>query len=192
LDAARGPQTGDTGIAAKSRMTNGGIFGPKLSGKTTLAKELSRQYWLQEHIRSLVLDPNGEEWGQQAKVFKDSSEEGQALFWETVWKTQHMLIIVDESTQMIARDTELVPAFTRLRHLHHKLLVIGHSGTNLLPIMRQQLDIVYLFRQPESAAKYWSDSFARRELLGASTLNQYEFLQGGTYQPVLRRKLKNV
>lgn len=171
-------------------MTNGGIFGPKLSGKTTLAKELSRQFWIQHRIKSLVLDINGDTWGQQAMVFKDGSEAGQKAFWEVVWKAQDCLIIVDEATTTINRNADLTDVFTRLRHNHHKLLVIGHSGMNLLPIMREQLDTIYLFRQSEPAAKYWSESMARKELLGAAQLNQYEFLQATTYGNVMRRKLK--
>lgn len=153
-------------------MYSAGIFGPKLSGKTTLAKYLSRQYWQRHKIRSLVLDINSEQWGEQAWTTEDNDK-----FWDAVWKTSDSLVIVDEASSTIKRDQTLIPVFTRLRHLRHKLIVIGHNGMNLLPIMREQFDTLYLFRQPEKAAKVWAETFTQTELLEAVQLNQHEFLQ---------------
>jgi len=166
-------------------MTNFGIFGPKLSGKTTLAKSLSRQFWLKENLRSLVLDPHNEEWGGQALVFTDEKQ-----FWQAVWKSRGCLILVEESAATIRRDRALVPVFTRLRHNQHKLGVIGHSGMDLLPVMRQQLDAIYLFRQPEQAAKVWADNFCEPGLLEATGLNQFEFIYMQSYGKPFRHKLK--
>lgn len=166
-------------------MVSGGIFGPKLSGKSTLAVSLSRQYWQSRHIRSLVLDPNLDDWGQQAWVTSNESE-----FWDKVWKCQNSLIIVEEAAETINRDKELIPVFTRLRHCHHKFIVIGHSGMNLLPIMREQLDTIYLFRQSKDAAKTWANVFTNDALLAAVELNQHEFLYCQLYQPCRRLKLR--
>lgn len=166
-------------------MQSGGIFGPKLSGKTTLAKHISRKYWQQYRIRSVVLDPNLEQWGAQAAVTADERK-----FWdEWVWKHNNLLVIVDESTETIARNKELIPVFTRLRHLHHKLLVIGHHGMNLLPIMREQLDTLYLFRQGKKAAQMWAEDFGQDELQLASQLNQYEVIYTTTYGKPRRFKV---
>lgn len=165
-------------------MTNGGIFGPKLSGKTTLAVALSKQYWLKQRIRSLVLDPHCEQWGEQAWITSIESQ-----FWPVVWKTNRCLVIVEESAATIRRDRKLVPLFTRLRHNQHKLLVVGHSGTDLLPVMRQQLDVIYLFRQPEKAAQIWSETFCNQGLLEAVNLQQYEFLRLVMYQQPQKMKL---
>lgn len=166
-------------------MTNGGIFGPKLSGKTTLAKALSAEYWRKLRIQSLVLDPNLESWQQPACVTADEK-----LFWQTVWSKRNCLIIVDESTETINRDKELIPVFTRLRHQSHKLLVIGHSGMNLLPIMREQIDTIYLFRQSLAAAKTWQELFTQDCLLEATQLNQFEFIHTTLYGKCSKLKLK--
>lgn len=166
-------------------MTSGGIFGPKLSGKTTLAMALSKEYWRANQIRTIVLDLNNEVWGEQAFVSTDESQ-----FWSMVWKGQGMLIIVEESAETINRDKKLIPVFTRLRHHKHKLLVIGHSGVNLLPIMREQLDTLYLFRQPERAAKVWAETFCQPELLQAQQLQQYEFLFTSLYSTPKKTRLK--
>jgi len=152
-------------------MINGGIFGPKLSGKTTLAKALSAEYWRKAQMRTLCLDLNGDVWGQHAFATPDED-----FFWGKVWQCRRNLIIVDEAAATIRRDRALLPVFTRMRHCEHKLIVIGHSGMDLLPTMRQQLDTIYLFRQPESAAKVWAENFAEDQLLQCTQLRQFEFL----------------
>ena len=165
-------------------MINGGIFGPKLSGKTTLAVQLSRVYWRQQSLRSLVLDPHKEAWGAQAWVTAEESE-----FWPVVWRAKSCLIVVEEAAATIRRERDLIPVFTRLRHCQHRLLVVGHSGMDLLPTMRQQIDTLYLFRQPGSAAKVWAENFADDGLLAAATLEQYEFIRKESYRPAARMRL---
>lgn len=167
-------------------MESAGIFGPKLSGKTTLAKELSRQYWVKSNRRSLVLDPNKEYWGEHAWVTDDEEK-----FWAAVWKTNGApsLVIVEEAAETINRDKGLTAVFTRLRHLHHKLIVIGHNGSTLLPIMREQLDTLYLFRQSRQASIMWAEAMTREEFLEAQNLAQYEFLYGPRFDPPVKRKL---
>ena len=165
-------------------MINGGIFGPKLSGKTTLAMALSRQYWQQQKIKTVVLDINGDNWGEHATATADEE-----IFWQVVWKAQNCLIIVDEAAETIKRDKKLIPVFTRMRHNNHKLIVIGHSGMNLLPIMREQLDTIYLFRQGEKAAAYWSETMAEKQLLQACELPQYVFIHYELYGKAERQKL---
>jgi hypothetical protein len=171
-------------------MESAGVFGPKLSGKTTLARELSRQYWVRTGRRSLVLDPNLEDWGKHSWVTDDEGR-----FWVAVWKSPVLgkskpsLVIVEEAAETINRDKGLTSVFTRLRHLNHKLIVIGHSGENLLPIMRQQLDTLYLFRQSPDDAERWARSMTQEGFLTAAELNQYEFLYGERFKPPVKRKL---
>jgi hypothetical protein len=171
-------------------MESAGIFGPKLSGKTTLAKELSRQYWVKAGRRSLVLDINREEWGKHAWVTDDEER-----FWGIVWrkptigKAKPSLVIVDEAAETIKRDKGLIRLFTRLRHLQHKLIVIGHSGENLLPIMRQQFDTLYLFRQSPDDSERWARSMTQEGFLDAAQLEQYEFLYGERFKPPVKRML---
>lgn len=166
-------------------MVTGGIFGPKLSGKTTLARAISRDYWLKHKIRSLVLDPNGEHYGEHAFVTPDEK-----VFWPNVWKTRGCLIIVDEAAETIKRDKDLIPVFTRLRHNVHKLIVIGHSGVSLLPVMREQIDTIYLFRQNRKAADTWAEVMTEDGLLDAVNLRQYEFIFHQLYGSPRKLKLK--
>jgi molybdopterin-guanine dinucleotide biosynthesis protein len=167
---------------------NIGIFGPKLSGKTTLAISLSKRFWRMRKRRSFVLDPNLDpNWGEQAWVTDDEPK-----FWAAVWKTQDALVIVDEASETINRDKGLIAVFTRLRHLHHVLLVIGHSGINLLPIMREQIDTLYLFHTSAKAASLWADDMAQPGFREAVQLRQFEFLYGTLWQPpvVMRLELR--
>lgn len=166
-------------------MDIGGIFGPKKSGKTTLARHLSKQYWTQKRFRSLVLDPNQDQWGEQAFVTTDEK-----LFWNNVWKTRDCLIIVDEAAETIKRNKELIPVFTRLRHLNHVFIVIGHSGVNLLPVMREQIDCIFLFRQAEPAAKLWAITMAEEGLLNAKHLQRHQFIRHELYGKPEILKLK--
>jgi hypothetical protein len=167
-------------------LTNGGIFGPKLSGKTTLAVQVSRLHWIRHRMRSLVLDPWLTNFGPQAWVTKDED-----AFWRATWSAKEgSLVIVDESTRMIARNQDLIPVFTELRHKHHKLLVIGHDGVNLLPIMRAQIDTLYLFRSTKKAATIWAENFTQDGLLEAMQLGQHEFLFTVSYGRPRRFRLQ--
>lgn len=165
-------------------MIVGGIFGPKKSGKTTLGRYLAEQYWMQEDRRALVLDPNHSDWGSYC--WQAPNEE---IFWAKVWATKNALIICDDAASSINRNADLIDVFTRINHNGHKLLVIGHNGTNLLPVMREQMDTLYLFRATPTAATKWYEIFSYEEVLKASELKQYEFLFIRSYMPVEKKIL---
>ena len=155
-------------------MIRGGIFGISLSGKTTLAKHLSAGYFHKGNLNSLVLDPHEENYGEHAEVLGIENED---LFWQKVWEAeQPYLVIVDEASATLRREREMVPVFTRLRHKKHRLLVLGHKSTDLLPVMREQLDTLYLFRQSATSADEWADLFGEKELISCSNLSQYEYI----------------
>jgi hypothetical protein len=164
-----------------------GIFGPKKSGKTTLACELARQIYARENRLALIFDPwLGEmNWGKNAAlVTKDEKQ-----FWETVWNSQKCLVICDEAAMTIKRDKTLIPAFTAIRHQLHRFLVIGHDFTDLLPTMRKQLDALFLFRQDEDSAANWARLFTDKRLVDAAQLNQYEFISKQMFRDPVKTKL---
>lgn len=154
--------------------TNCGIFGPKLSGKSTLAHRISLECFQRQQMQSLVLDPHREDWekwGPHSTVNDDEE-----TFWPVVWKSTNCVVFVEEAATTINRDKALIQVFTRLRHCGHKLVVIGHSGMSLLPVMREQIDTVYLFRQPVSSCKVWSEVMTEDGLHAAKDLKQFEFI----------------
>ena len=165
-------------------MTSCGIAGPKLSGKTTLAKHIADEYWRREKVRSLVLDINADKWPEGCLVISDESK-----FWDIVWRAKSCLVIVDEASTVIQRDKELIPVFTRMRHLQHRLIVICHSAVDLLPQMREQFDTLYLFRQSERSAGIWAETFTQKDLIAAADLGQHEFIFAQLYQKSSRQKL---
>jgi hypothetical protein len=170
--------------AKEESMTSCGIAGPKLSGKTTLAKHIASEYWKRDKVRSLVLDINADKWPEGCLVITDEDK-----FWGYVWKAKGCLVIVDEASTVISRDKELIPVFTRMRHLQHKLIVICHSAVDLLPQMREQFDTLYLFRQSERSAAIWAETFTQKDLTTASELGQHEFIFAQLYQKSSRQKL---
>lgn len=148
-----------------------GLFGPSLCGKTTLGKTLSRGYYLRGGIRSIVLDPNLEKWGPQAFVTAD-----RAVFFKMVKAERSCAVYIEESSEMLDRDSEMTWLFTRIRHYGHRIHVSGHSGMSLLPVMREQLQTLAIFRVNEDALKIWARLFSEKKIFQASTLKQYEFL----------------
>lgn len=171
-----------------------GIAGASECGKTTLAIHLSRAYWTEKKIATLALDPYAEEnqWGKQAWVTKDEDK-----FWKAAWQRRGDLIIVDEASSTIARDRELIPVFTKIRHNKHTLLVICHDATDLVPTMRRMLNELFLFAQSEGATKLWRNDLPLMRGLedaavlegGICKLKPYEFVHCENYKDGQIKKL---
>ena len=162
-----------------------GIFGPGLSGKTTLAKKLSQEYWMTSGIKSIVLDPIGDDWGAQA--FVTDNEE---IFLRMVRAEKQCAVFVDEASQTIKRDKDKTPLFTSIRHGGHRMHVIGHDGMSLLPVMREQLQTLFLFRQSMKPLAVWSELLSEPRIFEASNLQQYEFLWCRLYHPPVKCVLR--
>jgi molybdopterin-guanine dinucleotide biosynthesis protein len=166
-----------------------GVFGPKKSGKTTLAKHLALACQRIEDRPIMVYCVNDDEtamWVESGATVHTEEEK----FWPAVWAHQNQTVIIEESAATINRDRDLVPVFTRIRHCHHRVIVIGHSGADLLPVMRQQIDMLCLFRQPPSAAKIWAECMCDEKLLGAEHLERFYFLRCVIYEGTTKHKLK--
>lgn len=148
-----------------------GIFGPGLSGKTTLAKSLSRHYWRLSGVKSIVLDPHREDWGSQAFV-----TDSERVFLAMVRAERGCAVWIEEASQTIKRDAEKKPLFTSIRHRGHRMHVVGHSGASLLPEMREQLQTLYLFRQSPGVLEVWAELLSDDRIYQAAKLRQYEFL----------------
>jgi hypothetical protein len=162
-----------------------GIFGVGRGGKTTLAKNISREVWATAGIRSLVWDINGEQWGRQAMMFMHEEP-----FWRQVWREKSCMIFVDEAAETIKRDSDKTSLFTRVRHRGHKLVVIGHTGASLLPAQRNQISTLYLFRQSPEGADLWAQLYADRRIMASTALKRYEFLECHLFGDPRKRILK--
>jgi GTPase SAR1 family protein len=162
-----------------------GIFGPSLSGKTTLAKAIARADFAATGRLSLALDPHAEDWGEGTTVTDD-----RAAWLAAFWASTNCNAFLDEAAATVSRDRDMMPVFTRGRHQGHRLFILGHSGADLLPGMRQQFTRLYLFRQPASAAETWAELFADPAIKACADLAQFEFLDCALYRPPIRRRLK--
>ena len=79
--------------------------------------------------------------------------------------------------------------FTMMNGRRHRLIVVGHSGSDLLPGMRQQIGHLFLFRQSMEAADMWQRDFADPGIMAATTLEQYQFLMGARFKPAQKFQL---
>jgi hypothetical protein len=153
-----------------------GIFGETECGKTFVAMRISAAFWKNRGTPSLVLDPWLDQWGQHAWVTSSQDQ-----FVAAVAKREHCLVIVDDTSATIQRSKEFIPFFTAIRHHEHSLCVCGHDGSDLLPIMRRQINDLYLFTQTEKSVELWqADQPSMQRLELAATpgfLKQYEFIR---------------
>lgn len=148
-----------------------GIFGPSLCGKTFAAKVLSLALWRTCRLRSLVLDPQGDDWGAHALVFRDRER-----FLKAFWRHRNCAVFIDEATVTVGRDNTFTDLFTRGRHQGHILHTMGHRATVLLPIQRDQFGTLLLFRQSPGSASIWAEEWAEQRMHAATELRKYEFL----------------
>ena len=163
-------------------MLHAGIFGPTMSGKTTLAKHLCRGLE-SRGVRCLVLDPYNDDW-------------------PCTWKTRHIHefitkakqsrscgLFADEAGQLDLRDPEHEWLLTGSRHFGHACHIIGQTGVQLSPTGRAQITRLFLFRSTEQTAEYWREVFVDDRICGATTLQRFEYLHAQMFGDVKRCKL---
>lgn len=156
-----------------------GIFGRRLSGKTTLAIELLRSWHRTEGRMGVVLDPKMTEhnWGPHCYV-TDSREK-----WLAKWQhpqCRFCNVVWEETSTTLQRDRSFADVFTAKAGAHaHRLIITGHTAASLLPEMRDQITEIFVFRQSEAEADKWADQFADprvRALAMGLDYNAREFL----------------
>ena len=117
-----------------------------------------------------VLDPNGETWGTHAWVSTTFPQ-----WWAKVWASRACNVVCEEAGSTIKRDAEVIELFTRAGHNGYRVFVCGHTSASLLPVMREQLTELYLFRQSTREAEQWAELFAEPRVLEACSLNYEAF-----------------
>lgn len=123
-------------------------------------------------MRSIVLDPNGDDWGRWSLVFTDK-----AKFWRAVWSNTRCAVFVDDLGENMDRDKDASPLFTRIRHNYHLFHAIGHVWTELLPKQRNQLGKLFLFWQTAESAETIAREWSEPRVLESTQLPKYEFLR---------------
>jgi hypothetical protein len=166
-----------------------GIFGQSESGKTTLAQALSIGFWERLQIKTLVLVVQEHELPSWAKLRHATTYLSEKQFWRAVWDQTGKVVIIEDAVLSVDRKKDLRPVFTTLRHNEHRTIVVGHHGSELLPLMRQNIQELYLFRQPDDVAKDWAHDMVDEGLREASTLDQYEYLHCVRWKGTTRERL---
>jgi hypothetical protein len=161
-----------------------GIFGPTGCGKTYLAQGLAAHQSAQG-FACLVCDPLGAAWPSASWQTTHA-----AALLAKAKAARNCRIFIEEASLSVGRDRDLSWFFTSSRHSGHLTHVIGQDGASLLPVMRQQLSTIYLFRCHPDLATIWARQFARPDIAEeAPTLAEFEFLICHTFKPLRRCKL---
>jgi len=158
-------------------MPHTGIFGPTQCGKTTLGKSLCTD-WERRKWSCLVLDPLGSKWPCTWQT-EDAED-----FIAKAKQAKNCKLFVDEAGLTINRERAMQWLFVTARHWGHQTFVLGHAGGQLLPVMRQQIGVLYLFRTHPDEVDMWQHQFIGSDLSRAAQLQQYEFLKVEQFAPV--------
>lgn len=166
-------------------MAHVGIFGPTMCGKTTLGQHLAKSYEA-AGIRCLVCDPMGNRWPASWQTGD------MAAFLAKAKASQRCALLIDEAGLTIDRDRTLQWLFVTARQWGHRTHVFGHDGSQLLPVMRQQISELFLFACHPDVAEMWGRQFPKsaNELRSAPELGRFEFLCVRQFQPARRCKLR--
>lgn len=175
--------------AQKIKARRVAILGPSECGKSFLASGFTMGQWAHERRRSIVFDPwkgrkkhawsEPTDWGVGGCAFKEFDR------WKSAaQKIEGCCVVWDEGTGNGGRDRENVALFTEIRHNHPVFLFLGHRYDAMLPVMRSCLTDLIIARCDPEDVEPWARAFADRDILRASSLEQYEFLWKRSFQPV--------
>ena len=156
---------------------HGAIFGITQSGKSFLAKRMI-QGLNSKGKRCVVYDPFLTRW-DGAKEVTDDWQRLIAL----VSHVPSLRVFIDEIGQLPKdRWEDLRTLYSCARHAQHYITVIGQRGEQVPPIVRENADYIWLFRQGERGARFWADAKGDESLMWAarSDFPKYHFVH---YRP---------
>lgn len=165
------------------------IIGMTSSGKSTLARELLRQYLRQKKpVPSLVLDPLGDDaWTKAGAKFQTADAE---KYMQVVFNSRRCALFVDEAGEAIGRYAGAMQKLaTRSRHYGHNAHFIAQRAQMLDKTIRDQCEYLFVFRVSKKDAETLYDEFGYDELLQSHQLQKGEFIKCGRFQKPQRIKL---
>ncbi len=154
------------------------------SGKTTLARDLSKQYKARG-IGVIVLDPlRDPNW--HADYVTDKGDD----FLECFWQSQSCAVFIDESGDAVGRyDLEMERTATKGRHFGHNVHYITQRHSQISTTVRGQTRFLALFRSSVDDCKIHAREWARPQLLDGAQLSQGEYLFCGRFQELQKRNI---
>jgi len=151
-------------------MTHVLILGMTESGKTTLAKQLCKEY-KQRGIKTIVLDPLHDP-GWEADYQTHDPEE----FLKVLWASKQCAVFIDESGSTVGRfDEAMIKTATMGRHWGHKMHYISQRGQQISCTVRGQCSKLFLFCSSLDDCKIHSNEWNKPELKNGYLLEQGHF-----------------
>lgn len=146
------------------------IIGTTESGKTTLAKTLSRKL-NSAGYHTLILDPLSDPGWTASFITREPTE-----FIEMAKDSRSCFLFVDEAGMHCGtHDREMHWLATQSRHWGHSCFFISQRGQQIAKTIREQCRYLYLFACSKSDAKIFADEWNKELILQANTLKQGEF-----------------
>lgn len=163
------------------------IVGMTLSGKTSLAKELSKKYTA-SGVSCIVLDHLRDPGWSAAHVFVDAGD-----FLDYVRDPalcRRCALFVDESGESLDKNDKRYRWLTTTsRHHGHRTHIIGHRAESIDRTTRSQCTTLAAFSLALTDAKQYARDFNAPELLDCPSLAQGEYILKKLYSPAIRGKL---
>jgi len=152
------------------------VLGMTESGKTTLAKKLSKEYQARG-IGVIVLDPlQDPEWSDKpdSDLFFQTTDKDEFL--ASVKASKRCAVFIDESGESVGQyDTAMHWLATRGRHYGHNCHFLSQRGQQIAKTVRDQCGRLYLFTCSLTDAKILADEWNKPELREAHGLEQGQF-----------------
>jgi len=151
------------------------ITGVTMTGKTTLARMISREYD-ERGYPVFVYDPMGTataggDWGEKALIYND-----EIRFMEFLSKrknTNEAAVFIDESDLVFSHSQKHNHWLARRgRHYGYRLHMITQRPTMIAPNCRTQVGTCYMFRLARTDAKFCGNEF------GHSDIDKYDLDTG--------------
>lgn len=157
------------------------IVGMTESGKTTLAKQMSRAYKAQG-VSVIVMDELRDPGWSADFITGDPRE-----FLNVFWNSRSCAVFIDESGDCVGRyDETMAKTATRGRHWGHNVHYLTQRGAQISKTVRDQCSNLFLFTTSMGDCKIYAAEFNRPELLEGAQLPQFEYMMCPRYGTLLR------
>ena len=157
---------------------HGLILGMTESGKTSLAKQLIKEFQ-KKGIHCISLDPLGDPSFGSDFATNDPAE------FESMWKrSRSCACFIDEAGSVGKFSETLREAATKGRHWGHHFYFLSQKATQIEPLVRDQCGVLFLFRTGNQSRKMLSEEFDEPKLLDPVEMLYFHHCTRGAYYGV--------